>query len=409
MTAIEDRVHAWLLDQPDQGEPAPTGAEIASLVRATDPLLSASEVHGVVARVAARMGGLGPLDPILADPEVTDLMVNGPGPVWVERAGRLARTTVVLDRAQIEGIVERIVAPLGRRVDPVSPVVDARLPDGSRVHAVVPPLAVDGPCLTIRRFAVRPFPLEAIASAPVAELLRWAMRARANVVVSGGTGSGKTTLINALGRHVPAHERIITVEDAAEIRLPSEHVVRLETRPASADGTGAVDGRELVRNALRMRPDRLIVGEVRGPEALDMVQAMNTGHDGSLSTIHANSAEDAMRRLETLVLLAGVGLPMDAVRDHLAAAIDLVVHLARDAQGVRRVVEVAEVSAPGGTDGPHPTRGARRTRRVADGHRVLDGPTRGLRHAAAGPFDRGRQDGRSPADRAADPGADGVR
>jgi pilus assembly protein CpaF len=270
-------------------------------------------------------------------------MVNGPGPVWVERRGRLIETPVELDRAQIDLLVERIVAPLGRRADPVHALVDGRLADGSRVHVVVPPLAVDGPCITIRRFSVRPISLDEMAAPPVAALLRWAVRSRCNLVVSGATGSGKTTLLNALAASVPDGERIITVEDAAELRLSAAHVVRLESRPASSDGVGEVTIRDLVRSALRMRPDRLLVGEVRGAEALDLLTAMNTGHDGSLSTVHANGVADAVRRLETLVLMAGVGLPAAAVREQLGSAIDLIAHLERSSDGTRRVVEVAEI------------------------------------------------------------------
>ncbi|CAN5792930.1 CpaF family protein [soil metagenome] len=363
------------------GADIPSPAQLAELVRQIDPLLGASAVGEVVARVQARVTGLGPLEGLLGDPEVSDVLVNGPGPVWVERAGAIERTDVVLDRSTIDLLVERIVAPLGRRVDPASPVVDARLPDGSRVHVVVPPLAVDGPYLTIRRFATRRIDLADAASPEVARLLGWAVRARANVLVVGGTGSGKTTLLNALASVIAPTERIVTVEDAAELRLPSDHVVRLETRPASVEGVAAVDCRELVRNALRMRPDRLVIGEVRGGEALDLVQAMNTGHDGSLSTLHANSCEDAMRRLETLVLLAGVGLPLHAVREHLAAAVDLVVHIARSAGGGRRVVEVAEV-CPVREAGPD----ARATRAIADAQAVHVQPQRSQRWAAAGPF-----------------------
>jgi pilus assembly protein CpaF len=251
----------------------------------------------------------------------------------------------VLDAATIEHLIERVVGPLGLRVDRSSPLVDARLPDGSRANAVVPPLAVDGPCLTIRRFGVQQVSLDDVCPPGVAPLLRWAVAVRLNLVVCGGTGAGKTTLLNALAAAVPAGERIITVEDAAELRLPSEHVVRLEARPANAEGVGRVTVRELVRNALRMRPDRIVVGEVRGAESLDMLQAMNTGHEGSLSTCHANSPADALRRLETMALMAGTGLPLAAVREQLASAIDLVVQVARQPGGARRVVAVEEVSA----------------------------------------------------------------
>ena len=246
--------------------------------------------------MAARVEGLGPLEPLLADPTVTEVMVNGPGPVWIERDGRLERVDVALDNATIGLLIERVVGPLGLRVDRASPLVDARLADGSRVNVVVPPLAIDGPCVTIRRFGTRRITLDEVCPPGVAALLAWAVRARCNVVVSGGTGAGKTTLLNALAAAIPAGERVVTIEDAAELRLPGDHVVRLESRPPNAEGAGAVDIRELVRNALRMRPDRIVVGEVRGPEALDMLQAMNTGHEGSLSTCHANGPADALRR-----------------------------------------------------------------------------------------------------------------
>ena len=341
MSTVEEQIHRALVRTAHRR--LPDAAEIAALVREADPLRRPEQIERSVDAILARLDGLGPLEPLLRDREVTDVLVNGPGPVWVERRGRLLRTPIELDRAQIDLLVERIVAPLGRRADPVHALVDGRLPDGSRVHVVVPPLAVDGPCIAIRRFSVRPVPLEEIAAPPVAALLRWAVRSRCNVVVSGATGSGKTTLLNALGALVADDERIITVEDAAELRLRAPHVVRLESRPASSDGIGEVTIRDLVRGALRMRPDRLLVGEVRGPEALDLLTAMSTGHDGSLSTVHANGVADAIRRLETLVLMAGVGLPASSVREQLGAAIDLVAHVERRADGSRSVVEVAEV------------------------------------------------------------------
>jgi pilus assembly protein CpaF len=341
MSTVEDEIHRAIVREVGGSLPDP--AAIAVLVRQADPLRPDREVARSVAAIVAQLDGLGPLEPLLRDPDVTDVMVNGPGAVWVERCGRLVETPIVLDRAQIDLLVERVVAPLGRRADPVHALVDGRLADGSRVHVVVPPLAVDGPCITIRRFAVRPIELDQLAAPPVAALLRWAVRSRCNVVVSGATGSGKTTLLNALAASVPPGERIITVEDAAELRLSAPHVVRLESRPSSSEGAGEVTIRDLVRNALRMRPDRLLVGEVRGPEALDLLTAMNTGHDGSLSTVHANGVADALRRLETLVLMAGVGLPAAAVREQLGSAVDLVAHLERSADGTRRVVEVAEV------------------------------------------------------------------
>jgi pilus assembly protein CpaF len=311
-----------------------------------------------VAAVVADVAGFGALEPLLADTDVTEVMVNGPGPVWVERAGQLHCTDVVLTAPAIEHVIEKVVAPLGLRVDRASPLVDARLPDGSRVNAVVPPLSVDGPCLTIRRFAARAVPLEAFCPPGVHALLTWAVRARLNVLVSGGTGAGKTTLLNALAAFIPNEERVVTVEDAVELRLPGSHVVRLEARPANAEGAGAVRLRELVRNALRMRPDRIVVGEVRGPEALDMLQAMNTGHEGSLSTCHANTPPDALRRLETMVLMGDVALPLAAVRDQVRSALDLVVQVARRPGGRRKIVAVEEVVDEDGPVRTHPLAGA---------------------------------------------------
>jgi len=322
---------------------------------------------------------LGPLEPLLADPEITEIMVNGPGAVWVERRGALEQTEVRVGAAMLDALLERVVAPLGLRLDPSSPLVDARLPDGSRVNAVVPPLAIDGPCLTIRRFIPTLLALDDLAPPGVADLLRWAVASRCNIVVSGGTGSGKTTLLGALAAAIPPGERIVTIEDAAELRLAHPHVVRLESRPANADGLGAVSQRRLVRNALRMRPDRIIVGEVRGPEALDMLQAMNTGHEGSLSTCHANGPADALRRLETMVLLGEV-LPLGAVREQLCAALDLVVHMARTGRGERRVATVAEV-----VDEHDEARGGERVRLLADGRQLHALPLRPPRVAGAQP------------------------
>jgi pilus assembly protein CpaF len=341
---LAERVHEHLVRR----DPA-TAAErsrVLAAIRAEDPLLPLAAASEVAGAVAARVEGLGPVEDLLADPAVSEVMVNGPGRVWVERAGRLEATTVELDRAAIDLLVERVVAPLGLRVDRSSPVVDARLPDGSRIHVVVPPLAVDGPVITIRRFGARPIRLHELCPPGVAELLAWAVRSRANILVSGGTSAGKTTLLNALGAELAPGERVVTVEDAAELRLPGDHVVRLEARRATADGLGEVSVRDLVRAALRMRPDRILVGEVRGPEALDMLQAMNTGHEGSLSTCHANGPADALRRVETMVLQGAVALPLHAVRDQIASALDLVVHMARLASGGRRVVALAEVGDP---------------------------------------------------------------
>jgi pilus assembly protein CpaF len=326
---------------------------VSVLVREEAPLLTPQAHAHEVAAVVADVAGLGALEPLLADTGVTEVMVNGPGPVWVERAGQLHCTDVVLTAPAIEHVIEKVVAPLGLRVDRASPLVDARLPDGSRVNAVVPPLSVDGPCLTIRRFGARAVPLEAFCPPGVHALLTWAVHARLNVLVSGGTGAGKTTLLNALAAFIPNEERVVTVEDAVELRLPGSHVVRLEARPANAEGAGEVRLRELVRNALRMRPDRIVVGEVRGPEALDMLQAMNTGHEGSLSTCHANSPPDALRRLETMVLMGDVALPLAAVRDQVRSALDLVVQVARRPGGQRKIVAVEEVVDE---DGPVLTR-----------------------------------------------------
>ncbi len=375
-----------LADHDLAGDGAGLRAHLERLARIEAPLLSGPDLDAVVAAVTARVRGLGPLEMLLADPSISEVMVNGPGRVWVERYGRLERLDVELDTPTIERLIERVVGPLGLRIDRSSPLVDARLPDGSRVNAVVPPLAIDGPCLTIRRFGARRLTLDEVCPPGVAELLAWAVRARANVLVSGGTGAGKTTLLNSLGAEIPAGERVITVEDAAELRLPGDHVVRLESRPANAEGVGAVPLRQLVRNALRMRPDRIIVGEVRGPEALDMLQAMNTGHEGSLSTCHANSPTDALRRLETMVLTGSVALPLAAVRDQLSAALDLVVQVARRSDGGRGVMEVAEVVAGEEASGSGAPAGPR-TRRLAGPLGLVALPVRPPRGRGAQPPD----------------------
>ena len=293
--------------------------------------------------------GLGPLEELLADPEVEEVMVNGHDSVYVERRGRIEPTAIAFESEQaLRDAIERILAPVGRRVDELSPMADARLADGSRVNVVIPPLAVDGPALSVRRFtAVRPDPEELVAGGTLTpelrDLLAEAVRSRRSLLVSGGTGSGKTTLLNALSAWIAPEERVVTIEDAAELRLRQPHVVRLESRPASVEGRGGVTIRDLLRNALRMRPDRIVIGEVRGAEALDLLTALNTGHDGALSTVHANSPEDALRRVETLALMAGVGLPHGAIREQLARGVDLVVHMSRGAGGRRLVTEVGEV------------------------------------------------------------------
>lgn len=332
-----------------KGDPGRLEAEVRELVEREAAALAAAEQERLVGRVMRLAAGLGPLDALLRDASVDEVMVNGAGAVWVERRGRLEPTATAFDsEAELMHAIERILAPLGRRVDEAAPLCDARLPDGSRVNVVIPPLALTGPCLTIRKFRRRGFSLDDLVSSgtmprPLADLLAACVRSRASILVSGGTGSGKTTTLGALSGAIPDGERIVTIEDAAELRLRQRHVVRLEARPPSLEGTGEVTIRQLVRNALRMRPDRIVVGEVRGAEALDMLMALNTGHEGSLSTVHANSPADALRRIETLSLMAGLGLPHEAVRDQVASALDLVVHQSRDSGGARRVEAVAEV------------------------------------------------------------------
>jgi pilus assembly protein CpaF len=324
-------------------------AEVRELVEREAGALPGAERDALCRRVLLLATGLGPLEPLLSDPSVDEVMVNGPGEVYVERRGRLERTGVEFaGEPELMHAIERVLAPLGRRVDEASPLCDARLPDGSRVNVVIPPLALSGPCLTVRRFRREGFSLRQLVSGgtlpgELAEFLALCVTARASALVSGGTGSGKTTTLNALSGAIPGEERIVTIEDAAELRLRQRHVVRLEARPANVEGRGEVTVRQLVMNALRMRPDRIVVGEVRGPEALDMLQALNTGHDGSLTTVHANSPADALRRVETLALMAGVGLPHAAVRDQVASALNLVVHQARLPDGSRVIESVSEV------------------------------------------------------------------
>jgi pilus assembly protein CpaF len=313
-----------------------------------------ARLHELILREAV---GLGPLEELLADPAVEEVMVNGHERIYVERGGRIERADVRFESEQVlRDAIERILTPLGRRVDELSPMADARLEDGSRVHVVIPPLAVDGPAMSIRRFStVRPGPRELVDLGTIThelhDQLAAAVEARRSILVSGGTGSGKTTLLNALSAFIDPRERVITIEDAAELRLRQPHVVRLESRPANVEGRGRVTIRELLRGALRMRPDRIVIGEVRGGEALDLLMALNTGHEGALSTVHANSPEDALRRIETLALMAGVGLPHDAIREQLGRGLDLVIHLARLSDGSRRVVEVAEVVRAAGSVG----------------------------------------------------------
>jgi len=335
----------------------PVDEAIAALVEREAAVLPVGCRDELARLVLRETVGLGPLEELLADPAVEEVMVNGHRSVFVERAGRIEPTEVEFaSDGEVREAIERILAPTGRRVDELSPMADARLADGSRVNVVVPPLAVDGPAISIRRFGVeRPGPAELIASgslAPIAaEILEEAVMGRRTVLVTGGTGSGKTTLLNALSAWIEPAERVITIEDAAELRLRQPHVVRLESRPASVEGRGAVTIRDLLRNALRMRPDRIVIGEVRGPEALDLLTALNTGHEGALSTLHANSPVDALRRLETLALMAGVGLPHEAVREQVTRGIDVVAHVRREPDGRRRISEVSEVVRAAGAVG----------------------------------------------------------
>lgn len=337
-----DSVHRQVVEQGAADDTAALRYRVAKLATDLDPLLGARELASVVSRVLARIDGVGPLHELFADADVTDIMVNGPDDVWVERNGRVEQVDMAFDRTSIERLIERTVAESGRRVDPGSPMVDSRLADGSRVNVIVPPLALDGPCVTVRRFGASSIDIDAMCPPGVGELLRWAVAARMNVLISGGTGAGKTTFLNALTASISADERIITIEDSAELRLPIAHVVRLESRPANIEGRGEVTIRELVRNALRMRPDRIIVGEVRGAEALDMLWAMNTGHEGSLSTIHANSPSDVLRRLQIMVLAGDAALPLWAADQQIGSAIDIIVQLARR-NGSRQVTDVGEL------------------------------------------------------------------
>jgi pilus assembly protein CpaF len=303
----------------------------------------------IVQAVVNRMVGLGPIEPYLNDPQVTEIMVNAPDEIFVEKDGELSPVQASFrDEGHILNVIDRIVAPLGRRVDESTPFVDARLPDGSRVNAIIPPLAIRSPALTIRRFSAEPFTLKRLVeidsiNSQMAGFLQACIRARHNILISGGTGSGKTSTLNALARCIPDSERLVTIEDTAELQLMAKNLVSLESRPPNIEGTGEVKIRTLVHNALRMRPDRIIVGEVRGPEAFDMLQAMNTGHPGSLTTVHANSPADAVRRLESMVLMAGLDLPQPAIREQIASSLDLIVQQERLPGGKRKIVSIAEV------------------------------------------------------------------
>jgi len=311
--------------------------------------LTRAERVRMLEQITDEIIGLGPLEPLLRDESITEIMVNGPRQIYIERAGKLEMTNVAFQNDDhVMRIIDRIIAPIGRRIDESSPMVDARLTDGSRINAIIPPLSLVGPVLTVRKFATSPLTVEDLirfgtATPEMFDFLKASVQARLNVFVSGGTGSGKTTTLNVLSSFIPNDERIITIEDAAELQLRQEHVVTLEARPPNIEGRGAIPIRELVRNALRMRPDRIIVGEVRSGEALDMLQAMNTGHDGSMSTGHANNPRDMLHRLETMVLMAGVDLPLRAIREQIAAAVDLIVHTARLKDGSRKVIAITEV------------------------------------------------------------------
>ena len=374
LSPLVDSVHRQLLESGHSD-----ATLVAKLVIDNDPLLDDHAIADVVRRVNSRVDGLGVLDPFLSDSTIDEVMVNGSGDLWIERHGRLECTGIIVEKATTFALLERIVTPLGLRIDRTSPWVDARLPDGSRVNGVVPPLAVDGPLLTIRRFGARRVHLSEACTPGVARLLAWAVQARCNVIVCGGAGAGKTTLLNAIAGFIPPDERVVTIEDAAELRLPGRHILRLESRPANAEGAGEVTIRDLVRNALRMRPDRIVVGEVRSGEAIDMLQAMNTGHDGSLSTCHANSPIDAIRRLETLVLMGDIALPLSAVREQLRAAIDLIVHIARQPDGSRRVMSVAELQPESETGEAVQVRTL-----TSAGGRLVALPTRSRRSAHVG-------------------------
>jgi pilus assembly protein CpaF len=365
ITGLAREVHRHLVEVAvdDAGDLA---TEAERHLRTLAPLLPRDDREQVLGAALAHAQGLGPLEPLLADPTVTEILVNAGTEVWVERAGRLERAPELADGAA-EVLIERIIGPLGLRVDRLRPTVDARLADGSRFHAVIPPVAIDGACLAIRRFAPRSLPLSSFAAPPVARLLRELVEARANLVVSGATSSGKTTLLNALLGAVPPGERLLTIEDAAELRLDTPDVVRLEARPPTVEGTGEVTVRDLVRAALRLRPDRLVVGEVRGAEALDMVLALNTGHDGSLTTCHGNGPLEVLKRIEAMVLMGAPSWPPATAEEHVRRSIDVVIHLGRGRDGRRVVEDVVEVAEPGG--------GAERV--LASGERVVGRLERG--------------------------------
>ncbi len=356
---MKSRLHRALINRMDLTKlgtlaPDQVHAEVSRLaetVLAQEAMpLSVSERDRLVNDVQHELFGLGPLEPLLGDPTISDILVNSHATIYVERRGKLEATNVAFkDDEHLMRVIERIVSSVGRRIDESSPMVDARLRDGSRVNAIIPPLAIDGPVLSIRRFGAEPLRMNSLIenkalTKDIADMLEMCVNARLNVLISGGTGAGKTTLLNALSAYIPADERIVTIEDSAELQLQQPHVVRLETRPPNIEGKGEVTQRDLVRNALRMRPDRIVIGEVRGGEAIDMLQAMNTGHDGSLTTIHANTPRDALARLETMIQMTGMRLSDRAMRQQVAAAINLVVQVARLSDGTRRVTAISEIT-----------------------------------------------------------------
>lgn len=355
---LKRRIHSKLVDKLDLTKVSEMDNDvlrreirmvIEHLSDAESTLLNRAERERLVEEVLDETFGFGPLELLLKDPLISDILINGPKNIYVEKRGKMEKSSVTFrDGAHLLQIIDRIVSKVGRRVDEVSPMVDARLPDGSRVNAIIPPLALDGAAVSIRRFGSNPLKLEDLlnykAFTPeMVMLLEGAIKARLNCVIAGGTGSGKTTLLNTLSSFIPGHERVITIEDAAELQLQQEHVVRLETRPANIEGKGAISATDLVKNALRMRPERIIIGECRGPETLDMLQAMNTGHEGSMTTLHANTPRDAVARIETMITMSGFALPLKAMRQQLASAVDLIIQANRLQGGVRRITAITEV------------------------------------------------------------------
>lgn len=355
---VKHQLHAEIVDEIDfeQIQKMPKDqlatrlrTRLTDMIEARSLMLNRAERERMVAEILDEILGLGPLEPLLADPSITDILINGPKTIYVERRGKLESVTTTFDDdAHLMHIIDRVVSSVGRRIDETHPMVDARLPDGSRFNAIIPPLALDGPMVSIRRFGHTPITAEDLVKSnslpkPMLDLLHACVRAKLNILISGGTGSGKTTLLNVMSSFIPHGERVVTIEDAAELKLQQPHVVRLETRPPNLEGTGQVNACDLVRNALRMRPDRIIVGEVRGVEAVDMLQAMNTGHEGSLSTVHANSTRDALSRVETMVGMGMSNLTDQRIRELIARALDIVVHLDRLPDGSRRIMGITEV------------------------------------------------------------------